>query len=205
MNFNVFTGLVEGMAVVVGIAPEGTAVRLTIELPPELCDDAKLGDSICLNGCCLTVVAIDGRKLSFEAGAETLAKTNLGQLKPGDRLNVERSLPVDGRLGGHVVQGHVEGTARVAAIRKEGEWVTMQFTLPDALLRFVVPKGSIAIDGVSLTVVDVVGTTFGVMLIPHTLEATTLGQRNVGDPVNIETDILARYVERLLTPYLESQ
>ncbi|MEX1231186.1 MAG: riboflavin synthase [Planctomycetaceae bacterium] len=200
-----FTGLVEGMAVVGGIAPEGTAVRLTIEFPAELCDDANLGDSICLNGCCLTVVAIDGQKLAFEAGAETLAKTNLGLLQPGDCLNVERSLPVNGRLGGHVVQGHVEGTACVAEIRTDGAWVTMRFTLPQALVRFVVPKGSIAVDGISLTVVDVAENAFSVALIPHTLESTTLGQRHAGDLVNIETDILARYVERLLGPYLESR
>ena len=200
-----FTGLVEGMAIVDGIAPEGTAVRLTIEFPAELRDDATLGDSICLNGCCLTVVAIDGQTLAFEAGAETLAKTNLGRLQPGDRLNVERSLPVHGRLGGHVVQGHVEGTARVTAIHTDGTWVTMRFALPEALVRFVVPKGSIAVDGISLTVVDVVENVFSVALIPHTLESTTLGQRQAGDLVNIETDILARYVERMLGPYLESR
>lgn len=200
-----FTGLVEGMATVKEVKSQGAAVRLKIEFPAKLCDDANIGDSICLNGCCLTVVAVDRFTLTFEAGEETLSKTNLGELSPKDRLNVERSLPVDGRLGGHVVQGHVEGTARVVDTQTDGEWVTMRFELPESLIRFVVPKGSIAVDGVSLTVVDVVERVFSTALIPHTLEATTLGQRKTGDRVNIETDILARYVERLLGPYVEAQ
>ncbi|MFN0199384.1 MAG: riboflavin synthase [Planctomycetaceae bacterium] len=196
-----FTGLVEGMVKVSRIELIGNAMRLSVDFPPPLYCDNRIGDSICLNGCCLTVVSIVEYVLTFEAGAETLSKTNLGMLREGDFINVERSLAAGARLGGHIVQGHIEGTARVAEIHKDGEWVTMWFSLPDALARFVVPKGSIAIDGISLTVVDLIENRFSVALIPHTLEATTLGQRTTGDVVNIETDILARYVERLLVPY----
>ena len=162
----------------------------------------RLGDSIALNGCCLTVVAIDGATWSFQAGSETLSRTNLGVLQVGDVVNVERSLQVGARLGGHFVQGHIDALGHVEAIDREGEWVFMTFQVPSALSRQMVEKGSITVDGVSLTLVKVTATTFQIALIPHTLEVTTLGQRSIGDAVNIETDILGKYIEKMLPlPY----
>ncbi len=194
-----FTGLVEGQGEITEIAPEVDAIRLSIDAGDSICSGLAIGDSVCINGCCLTVVKLAGSVADFQAGTETLSKTNLGRLEPGHRVNLERSLPVDGRLGGHIVQGHVDGTGSVSSIDPDGEWVTMWFEIPESLARFVVPKGSIAVDGISLTVVNVEQGRFSVALIPHTLEVTTLGAVSQGDPVNIETDILGRYVERLLT------
>lgn len=193
-----FTGLVEGQAVVRELLPEGDAVRLTIEFPSDVAGALTMGESVALNGCCLTVIAFDAKTAAFQAGTETLSKTNLGELRPGRTVNFERSLRADARLGGHIVQGHVDGTARVHAIDRAGEWVTMWFQLDPQLAKFMVPKGSVAVDGVSLTVVNAEPDRFSIALIPHTLEVTTLGQRAVGDTVNIETDILGKYVERLL-------
>lgn len=197
-----FTGLVEGCGTVFSIEKQGAAVRLTLELPESLTatgERLELGDSLAINGCCLTVVEwVDGR-YSFEAGEETLSKTSLGALQVGDAVNVERALPVNGRLGGHFVQGHVDGVGEVRAIERDGEWVVMRFRVSAELARLLVPKGSVAIDGVSLTVVDVTADQFHVALIPHTLEVTTLGHRQPGDRVNIETDILGKYVDRLLS------
>ncbi len=193
-----FTGLVEGQGTVRAIVPEGDAIRLDVQLPDEMTQGLGLGDSVSINGCCLTVVSHDGAVAAFQAGTETLSKTNLGRLAEGSPVNLERSLPVDGRLGGHFVQGHVDGVGQVALVDRDGDWITMWFQVPETLAKYLVPKGSVAVDGISLTVVDVESDRFSVALIPHTLEVTTLGIRNVGDPVNIETDILGKYVERLL-------
>jgi riboflavin synthase len=194
-----FTGLIEGRGQVTAVVPQGPAVRLEIEPPPAMnAEPAALGDSICINGCCLTIVAIEHGRWSFEAGDETLSRTNLGQLETGSHVNLERSLPVNGRLGGHFVQGHVDGTATVDEITRDGEWVTMWFRVPADLARFMVSKGSVAVDGISLTLVNVERERFAVALIPHTLEVTTLGQRQVGDLVNIETDILGKYVAKFM-------
>ncbi|HUG91112.1 MAG TPA: riboflavin synthase [Planctomycetaceae bacterium] len=193
-----FTGLVEVRGTVVALEPAGNAVRLHVEAPPTLAGGCRIGDSVAINGCCLTVVEIDGPRWTFEAGPETLSKTNLGRLRRGDAVNLERSLPAAGRLGGHFVQGHVDGTGEVAAIDRDGEWVTMQFRVPGPLAVQLVPKGSVAVDGVSLTLVDVQRDAFSVALIPHTLEMTTLGLRRVGDVVNVETDILGKYVQKFL-------
>lgn len=196
-----FTGLVEGRGLVRALRPAGATMDLGIEPPPELqtaTDRARIGDSIAINGCCLTLVRQEDGAWWFQAGAETLARTNLGRLKERDPVNLERSLPVNGRLGGHFVQGHVDGVATVDAIRRSGEWIDMVFRTPAPLLRQMVGKGSVAIDGVSLTLVTVTSETFSVMLIPHTLSVTTLGVRAVGDPVNIETDILGKYMEKML-------
>ncbi|MFP6763224.1 MAG: riboflavin synthase [Planctomycetaceae bacterium] len=194
-----FTGLVESQGVVQSIHPEGEAVRLEINAGDPMAAGLATGDSVSINGCCLTVVQIIGSTVAFQAGTETLSRTNLGVLKVSSRVNLERSLPVGGRLGGHFVQGHIDGTGRVQSISRDGEWVTMWFEVPDQLERFLVSKGSVAVDGISLTVVDVKAAQFSVALIPHTLEVTTLGDRQVGDTVNIETDILGKYVDRLLT------
>ncbi len=201
---NMFTGLVEGRGIVRALRPDGPTMDLGIEPPAPLRESSsprdlpRIGDSIATNGCCLTLVRTEGATWWFQAGAETLARTNLGKLKLGDPVNLERSLPVDGRIGGHFVQGHVDGVATVESISRSGEWIDMVFACPQALTRQMVPKGSITIDGVSLTLVTVDRERFSVMLIPHTLEVTTLGVRQVGDPVNIETDILGKYVEKLM-------
>ena len=199
-----FTGLVEGRGTVVEIVPEEAAIRLVIEPPDEMLrgsnagDRCGIGESVAINGCCLTVVEIDGSRWSFQAGTETLSKTNLGNLRAGHPVNLERPLPVNGRLGGHFVQGHVDGVGKVAAIEQEGEWTTMWFHVSEPLVKLMVPKGSVAVDGVSLTLVDVQNDRFSIALIPHTLEITTLGVRRISDAVNIETDILGKYVQKLM-------
>ncbi len=198
MRVAMFTGLVEGCGKVAELNGDGAAVRLEIEFPVEVANGVTIGDSIAINGCCLTVIDIVEQDFAFEAGEETLSKTTLGELGPGHRVNLERSLPVNGRLGGHFVQGHVDGVGRVADIKRDGDWIFIGFNVPAELAKLMVPKGSITVDGVSLTVVDATADYFSVALIPHTLDATTLGIRNIGDTVNIETDILGKYVQRLL-------
>lgn len=194
-----FTGLVEGMGVVTALRPQHAALRLEIAPPPPLlAEPCPLGSSVALNGCCLTLIDATNDSWAFEAGEETLSKTNLGRLRLGDHVNLERSLPVNGRLGGHFVQGHIDGVGSVAAVERSGEWVRMAFHVPPPLAELMVPKGSIAVDGVSLTLVTVETAGFDVALIPHTLAVTTLGTRQVGDSVNIETDILGKYVRKFL-------
>jgi riboflavin synthase len=191
----VFTGLVESLAAVAEIVPEPPGVRLLIR-EPQIAAAAAIGDSIALNGCCLTVVSLDGGKLAFQAGEETLSRTNLGDLKPGDMVNVERSLKMGDAIGGHLVSGHIDGVGVVDRRIDDAEWCTMWFRVPPALTNQMASKGSIAVDGVSLTLVAVDDDRFSVALIPHTLSHTTLGWRQVGDRVNLETDILAKYVEK---------
>lgn len=194
-----FTGLVESLGIVSELQTCGPGIRLTIEAT-EIARDAAIGDSIAVNGCCLTIVALDvsAGTFAFEAGSETLQRTNLGQLKAGSRVNLERSLQVGDRLGGHLVSGHIDALGTLDEIRTEGEWAFYWFRVPTALTRQMASKGSIAVDGVSLTLVAVERERFSVALIPHTLAVTTLGTRAVGDAVNIETDLLAKYVERQL-------
>lgn len=192
-----FTGLVEGLGTVESLTPEGSAVDLVIAPPEATTEPVEIGESIAINGCCLTIVQADTRTWTFQAGSETLSRTNLGRLRSGDRVNLERSLRVGDRLGGHFVQGHIDGTGQVERIDREGEWVHMSFTVAAALTRQMVVKGSVAVDGVSLTLVTVDAESFSVALIPHTLDVTTLGARNIGDTVNIETDIIGKYLEKL--------
>lgn len=194
-----FTGLVEGQGVVRAIQQEDAGVRLLVEVPEAFREDGLLGESVAINGCCLTVVEVADLIWSFQAGPETLAKTTLGQLREGDHANLERSLPANGRLGGHFVQGHVDGVGHVDQIETTGEWVTIWFRVPSRLTRQMVAKGSIAVDGVSLTLVEVERERFSVALIPHTMEVTTLGDKRAGSEVNIETDILGKYMEKMLT------
>ena len=198
-----FTGLVEGLGTTRSLADEGDAKRIVVEVPPRFLENSppskRLGDSIAINGCCLTVVAADDVLWSFQAGHETLAKTNLGRLIVGDAVNLERAMPADGRFGGHIVQGHVDGVGRVAAIDSRTDFADYTFEVPASLTSQMVEKGSVAVDGISLTLVRVTATTFQVMLIPHTLAMTTLGRRKVGDEVNIETDVLAKYVAKMLS------
>jgi riboflavin synthase len=178
---------------------EGAGCRFTIAwdgLPED--EPLELGESIAVNGCCLTVVAIDGACFEVQAGPETLARTNLGARGAGDRVNLERALKVGDRLGGHFVQGHIDSTATLRERRLEGEWEFLAFAIDAAWSPLLVAKGSIAVDGVSLTLVDVRPDGFSVMLIPHTLAVTTLGLIRPGDAVNIEADMLAKHVQKLL-------
>lgn len=192
-----FTGLVETMGKVVELIDDPPGKRLRIDCG-SVADGAKLGDSICINGCCLTVVAVDGLVLDFEAGEETLSRTNLGRLTHDSAVNLERSLAVGDRLGGHYVTGHIDAVATLTERRDDPPWAHLRFQMPQRLASQVAAKGSIAVDGISLTVVDAESDSFTVALIPHTLEVTTLGNRDVGDEVNLETDVLAKYVERAL-------
>ena len=197
-----FTGLVETMAEVSEVVSQPPGVRLIVRVPP-ISTVSKIGDSVAVNGCCLTVVRIDGEKVEFEAGEETLACTNLGELLAGQYVNLETALRAGDPIGGHYMTGHVDAVGWVAERRDDREWCMMRFRASQVQLRQMASKGSIAVDGVSLTLVDVTEEGFSVALIPHTLEVTTLGQRSVGDTVNLETDILAKYVERQLENFGE--
>ncbi|KAB8162638.1 riboflavin synthase [Streptomyces sp. 3MP-14] len=192
-----FTGIVEELGRVVAVERLGDSARLRLRASTVV-EDAAHGSSIAVNGTCLTVVEFDGEGFTADVMAETLRRSNIATLAPGDVVNLERPMALGGRLGGHLVQGHVDGTAEVLA-REPGErWETVTFTLPPQLARYVVEKGSIAVDGVSLTVVEAGRDRFSVGLIPTTLDLTTLGRRQPGDLVNLEVDLLAKHVERLL-------
>ena len=192
-----FTGIVEELGTVAGVQDQGDALRLTIQAQHVL-SDAGLGDSISVNGCCLTVAERDGDTWTADVMQETLDKTSLRGVQPGDRVNLERAVTPATRLGGHIVQGHVDGTGSVLSRTPSEHWEIVEIALPADLERYLVAKGSITVDGISLTVVDVRADSFTVSLIPTTLQATTLGFATVGTKVNIEVDTLAKYVERLL-------
>lgn len=192
-----FTGIVEELGSIRSVTDLGDAARLTI-LGPVVTADARHGDSIAVNGVCLTVVEIADDGFTADVMQETLSRSSLRALAPGSPVNLERAARVDSRLGGHIVQGHVDGIATVASISPTENWTTMSFALTGGLSRYVVEKGSITVDGVSLTVVAVDDAAFAVSLIPTTLAHTTLGSRRVGDVVNIEVDVIAKYVERLM-------
>ena len=192
-----FTGLVEALGTVRSVAADGAGTLLTIEAPA-IAQDLPLGASVAVNGVCLTVVAGDERSFSFQAGPETLAVTNLGELKNGAKVNLERSLKLGDRLGGHIVQGHVDGVGRIDKRDVQGEWEYVWFACPPELTNQMIRKGSITVDGVSLTLVDVENGRFSVALIPHTMNVTTLGFKRAGDTVNLETDLFAKYVFKCL-------
>ena len=192
-----FTGLVEALGRIEKVAVEGPGRRFTIAWPG-LGGPLALGESVAVNGCCLTVVAAEGERFELQAGPETLARTNLGDRAEGDRVNLERSLRVGDRLGGHFVQGHVDATATLRERRPDGEWEFLSFGVDPEWTPLMVEKGSVAVDGVSLTLTGVGPEGFAVMLIPHTLAATTLGGLRVGDRVNLEADMLAKHVRKLL-------
>ncbi len=192
-----FSGLVEATARIVDLVEEPGGVRLILERPVDFAD-VRLGDSIAIQGCCLTVVELSEKSLSFQAGRETLSRTSLGDRKAGDKVNCERSLKLGDRLGGHLVTGHIDGQGALVSRDDEAEWSTMIFKAPLPLLRQMASKGSIAVEGVSLTLVKVTNESFSVALIPHTLAHTTLGDLRPGDAVNLETDLLAKYVQRQL-------
>jgi riboflavin synthase len=195
-----FTGIVEELGTVAAVEDQGDAVRLTIAATTVL-EDAALGDSVSVNGCCLTVATVStAAPASFTADVmrETLDKTTVGDLATGDRVNLERAVTPTTRLGGHIVQGHVDGTGTVRRRTPSEHWDLVEVEAPADLLRYLVPKGSITVDGISLTVVDVLADGFTVSLIPETLARTTLGHRRPGDRVNLEADVIAKHVERLL-------
>jgi len=193
----VFTGIVEELGTVVSIEPLSDAARLRVR-GPLVTSDAVHGASIAVNGVCLTVVDHGDGEFTADVMHETLQRSSLGALAPGSRVNLERPVTLAARLGGHLVQGHVDGTGTILE-RVPGEhWEIVRVGLPDDLGRYVVEKGSITVDGVSLTVVEAARDSFTVSLIPTTLELTTLGHKNVGDPVNLEVDVVAKYVERML-------
>ena len=194
---NMFTGLVEGLGHVVSVNAEPPGKRLVVQIA-ELVGETNVGDSIAVNGCCLTVVELSDGMVSFDAGPETLKCTNLGQLGAGSRVNIERSLKAGDRLGGHFVTGHVDAVGRLDERRDDDSWSFFTFRVTGTLTRQMASKGCVAVDGVSLTLVDVESERFSVALIPHTLNVTTLGRLMVGGTVNLETDLLAKYVEQQL-------
>jgi riboflavin synthase len=194
----VFTGIIEELGVVEALEDQGDAVRLSVR-GPHVTSDAHLGDSISVNGCCLTVARRDGETFTADVMRETLDKTALGALEPGTRVNLERAVTAATRLGGHIVQGHVDGTGAILARSPSEHWELVEVSLPPGLGRYLVEKGSVTVDGISLTVVTVGTDSFTVSLIPETLARTTLGHKQPGDPVNLEVDVIAKYVERLLT------
>jgi riboflavin synthase len=191
-----FTGLVESLGTVARMVDTGAGRRLAVH--DRIATHLVLGESVAVNGACLTVVAVRGDEFDFEVGPETLLRTNLGGLAAGDRVNLERSLRVGDRLGGHFVQGHVDAVGVIDRRERNGDWEDVWFRCPPELTRLMVPKGSIAVDGISLTLVNVETDRFRVMLIPHTQTATTLGFKRTGDPVNLEADMLAKHVAKLL-------
>ena len=206
-----FTGIVEELGRVVRLETVEDSARLTVEAPT-VTQDVNLGDSVSVNGCCLTVTAVNGSTFTADLMAETLTRTTLGSQAPGDPVNLERALRASDRLGGHIVQGHVDATAEVLDHHRGEHWDLLRIGLPQEIARYVAVKGSVALDGVSLTVVDVVdapstldvapvpgaGASLSVGLIPETLRRTTLGTRRPGERVNLEVDVLAKYAERLL-------
>lgn len=192
-----FTGIVQHVGVVRRTEPAAAGRRLAIDVGP-LAEGLRLGDSIAINGACLSATSLDGPAVGFDAVPETLARTNLGRLSAGSRVNLERAMALGGRLDGHLVQGHIDGLARLERVDRTGGQWWVSFTCDRALTDEMVGKGSVALDGVSLTLVDVSDGRFSVALIPMTLRDTTLGERGPGDPVNVETDVLGKYVRRML-------
>lgn len=192
-----FTGITEVLGTIRRVESDGDGRTLTIAVP-SWADELTLGESVAVNGVCLTVVAHDAETCTFQAGPETLQRTNLGELSSGSRVNLERALRLGDRLGGHWVQGHVDGLGRMDERVRQGAWDFLWFSCPAALAEQMVPKGSVTVDGISLTLVDVAADRFRVALIPHTLAVTTLGFKQPGATVNLETDILAKYVWKCL-------
>lgn len=193
-----FTGIIRELGRVEAIEGREDGVRLRVRAP-ETSALTQVGDSISVNGVCLTAVEVADGVISFDAVPETLTRSSLGRLRPSDEINVEPALRAGEPLGGHIVQGHVDGVGTVRSLDRGGEGMRLEVVAPPPLLRYCVEKGSIAVDGVSLTIAGLSDDSFSVALVPHTLEATTLGRLGPGDPVNLEVDVLAKYVERLLS------
>jgi riboflavin synthase len=192
-----FTGIIENKAKVLRIEFRGQEKKLILELPFDL-TDVQLGDSINVNGACLTVVGKKGQTIELDLSPETLQKTTLAKVKEGDKVNIERALRLSDRLGGHIVTGHIDGIGAIKERIQERDFLHLRIRIPQSVSRYVVQKGSIAIDGISLTVNEYKGEEISLTLIPYTLEKTTLINKKVGDEVNVETDILGKYVEKML-------
>ena len=188
-----FTGIVEEVGVVAKISDNGMTVRAT-----QVTEDLKLGDSIAVNGACLTAVSFDRTEFSVDLSPETMRRTSLGQLSVGGPVNLERALLASDRMGGHIVQGHVDGTGRIMSTKRDGDSTIFSIRVPKRLHRYIVEKGFVAVDGISLTVVKIGASSFTLAVIPYTLKNTNLAALSVGDRVNLEADILAKYVESLL-------
>lgn len=191
-----FTGLVETFGAITAVKNTGNSIRLSVKPLSEF--EVRLGDSVSVNGVCLTVTQHKG-DLSFDVSPETLRSTNLGELRISDKVNLERALRLSDRLGGHIVSGHVDGIGTIRDKKQVGEYTFYTFESPADILKYVVKKGSIAIDGISLTVVDLDQRSFSVAIIPHTLTATNIGDKSIGDKVNLEADIIGKYVEKLVS------
>ena len=193
-----FTGIIEEIGVVKTFSLSGKSAQIVVECKKVL-EDTKIGDSIAINGVCQTVTALSHNSFSAQISSETLSVTTLSKLKSADKVNLERALTLSSRLGGHIVSGHVDGLAKVKSIQKLSEFYNVKFEIPKELTKYVVKKGSATINGISLTVADVVSSEFDVAIIPHTFENTNLSSLKSGDFVNIETDVLAKYVEKILS------
>ena len=198
-----FTGIIEEIGEIISSNLIGGSGELQIEAPL-IVTECKLGDSIAINGVCLTVTRITGRELAFDVSVETLRRSNLGNLKKGDQVNLEQALAADGRFGGHMVSGHIDGTGTLHDRRREGNATIFTFSVAPAITRYLIEKGSVAIDGISLTICALAGDIFSVTVIPHSLQQTTLGQRDLGAIVNLENDLVAKYIEKLLQPKIHS-
>lgn len=194
-----FTGIIEAIGEIAAVEPLAAGRRLLLRSNPRF-TDIELGESIAIDGACMTVVAWTADCFSVDVSPESLRRTTLGRRAPGDRVNLERSMRLGERLGGHLVTGHIDGTGEIASIDREGESFLYRFAVPPTLARLLVEKGSVAVDGISLTCFDCRRDGFSVAIIPHTAEATTLGGKRAADSVNIENDLLAKYVEKLLDP-----
>ncbi len=194
-----FTGIIEEIGSIISSNLTGGSGELRIEASLTL-QGCKLGDSIAVNGVCLTATRIAGRELTFDVSAETLRRSNLGTLKRGDQVNLERAMAADGRFGGHMVSGHIDGTGTLKTRRQEGNAIIFSFSVPPAIAHYLIEKGSIAIDGISLTITTLTGDSFSVAVIPHSLKQTTLGSKRTGEVVNLENDLVAKYIEKLLQP-----
>jgi riboflavin synthase len=199
-----FSGIVAEVGTVKAFEPNGTAASLTIEASPAF-SDVAMGESIAVNGVCLTVVDHRGSTFALDVSPETLRATNLGELRPGDGVNLERSLCLSDRIGGHLVSGHVDGVGRIVGKRPEANALHYEVRVPESLMRYIVPKGSIAVDGISLTVVACRAEGFQVTIIPHTAAITTIGRKALGATVNLECDMIGKYVERALQARLEGE
>ncbi|MBV8307017.1 MAG: riboflavin synthase [Gammaproteobacteria bacterium] len=199
-----FTGIVQDLGRVLRREPRGGDLRLTIGCGRLDLSATRVGDSLCVQGCCLTVVELDGNSFAADLSRETLALTTLGELEPGAKVNLEPALRAGDPLGGHLVSGHIDGVARITGLQEDARSRRLTIETSALLARYLAPKGSVALDGVSLTINAVQGPSFGVNIIPHTRDQTTLGELGVGGRVNLEVDQVARYVHRLMLPYADA-
>jgi riboflavin synthase len=198
-----FTGLIEGTGLVASVE-EGGMARLVVNAG-RLAEGTEVGDSVSVNGVCLTVNETDARALVFYAMPETLRRTALGDVRKGDKVNLERAMTIGSRFGGHIVQGHVDGVGEVVDVTPEGDAELWEFSAPESVLKYTVEKGSVCVDGISLTLASVTESSFTVSILPQTKEATNLGGLSTGDRVNLEADVIGKYVERLLMPRVDKE